>query len=109
MSTALLLEPASPMPVPPQIGGVPRDDDEVPDARFDPGLAPGAHIGLARLIRLHGIDGLVPATRVVIVRDRFHLLKSIPYSVFHSRLTVLVLLLATCYLLLCPHEFRICR
>lgn len=66
------------MPVPAQIGLVNRNDDEMPDAWIDPGLAPGAHVGFASLIGLDRVDGFVIAERVVVVGAGIHGMKSIP-------------------------------
>lgn len=41
------------MPVAPQIRGEARDNNNVAYTRFDPGVATGAHVRLAGLIRLH--------------------------------------------------------
>jgi len=60
------------MPVPAQIGRTSRNDHEMPDPRLDPRLAPGAHIRLARLIRLDRVDGFMSVNRVVVVKAGFH-------------------------------------
>jgi hypothetical protein len=60
------------MPVPAQIGSVSRDDNEMPDPRFDPGLTSRTHVGLVRLIGLDGVDDFVIAERVVGVRAGLH-------------------------------------
>ena len=114
MFATLLLEPASPMPVTPEIRGTGWNDDEMPDTDVDPRLAAGTHIGLARLIRLNETDGFGSVKLVVGVRAWIHEMKSIRYSVVGRPSPVPglkshVLLLVSCYLLLCPHELRICR
>jgi hypothetical protein len=78
MSATVLLEPASPMPVSAQIGRISRDDDKMSDSRLDPGLTSGAHIGLARLIRLDGADRFVSVRHIVAVEAGIHRVKSIP-------------------------------
>ena len=55
MAAALLLEPASAMPVAPQIGGEPRNHNNVADTGFDPGVAPWTYIRLASLVWLHRV------------------------------------------------------
>lgn len=59
MAAALLLEPASAMPVAPQIRGEARNHNNVADARFDPQIATGAHVRLAGLIRLYRMHGTI--------------------------------------------------
>lgn len=59
MATALVLEPASAVPVPSQIGGEPRNDNHVADTRFDPGITAGADVCLAGLVRLNGMHGCI--------------------------------------------------
>ena len=60
------------MPVPAKIGSISRDDNEMPDPRFDPGLTSGTHVGLTCLIRLHRADGFSSVMRAVSVRVGFH-------------------------------------
>jgi hypothetical protein len=60
------------MPVPAKIGSISRDDNEMPDPRFDPGLTSGTHVGLTCLIRLHRADDFVIAERVIGVRAGLH-------------------------------------
>jgi len=55
VAAALLLEPASAMPVAPQIRGEARNHNNVADTRFDPGVTAGADVCLAGLVRLNGI------------------------------------------------------
>ncbi len=45
------------MPVTAQVGGAIRDNDEMPDAGFDPRITPGANVRLASLIRLDRVHG----------------------------------------------------
>ena len=45
------------MPMPPEVGGEVGHDDHVADTRFDPGFAPGAHVGLERPVGLNRMDG----------------------------------------------------
>ena len=45
--------PARLVPMPPQVGRVVGDDDEVPDAGLDDVVAPGADVLLHRLVGLH--------------------------------------------------------
>jgi hypothetical protein len=59
VTTALVFEPATAVPVASQVGGEPRDNNDMTDARLDPRAAAGAHICLASLIRLNGVDGCI--------------------------------------------------
>ena len=51
--TSTFFVPATPVPVAAQIGCVLRHDDEMAYANVDDTVAPRAHVGLARLIRLN--------------------------------------------------------
>lgn len=53
--TAPLLVPATAVPVSPEIGGVLRYDNEMPNADLDHAVTAGAHVPLACLIRLDGM------------------------------------------------------
>lgn len=55
MSTALVFEPATSVPVTSQIWGEPWHDHDVADTRFDPGITPGADVRLAGLVGLNGV------------------------------------------------------
>ena len=57
--TATLFEPTPAMPVTSEVGGVLRYYDKVADTHVDDRFAPWAQVGLARLIRLDGLDHLV--------------------------------------------------
>jgi hypothetical protein len=60
MSTsAAFLVPAATVPMPPQIWSILRNNDEVPDAGLNDGLASRAHIRFTRLVRLDRMDKLV--------------------------------------------------
>jgi hypothetical protein len=85
------------MPVPPQIGSIPRDDNEMPDPRLDPRLTPGAHVGLACLIRLDGFDGfgVVSSQCVFEAQSGIHVMKGIRYNVLLTVLGSWSLTLAT--------------
>lgn len=56
---AAFLVPATAVPVTSEIRGILWHDDEVPDADVDDTLTAGAHVGLARLIRLYGVHCMV--------------------------------------------------
>ena len=47
------------MPVPSQVGGEARNNHDVADTRFDPGIAAGANVCLAGLVRLNGMHGCI--------------------------------------------------
>ena len=57
METALLLVPAPAVPVAPQVGGQPRNNHDMTDARLDPRVATWADVGLSGLVGLDGADG----------------------------------------------------
>ena len=59
MATALLLEPATAVPVTSQVGGGPWNNNDVTDTRLDPRVAAGTHIRLAGLVRLNGVHGCI--------------------------------------------------
>jgi hypothetical protein len=56
--TALFFVPAPAMPVPTKVRCVVRDDNNVSNTDVDETLTPGAHIHLARLIWLDGVNQL---------------------------------------------------
>ena len=58
-TSATLLEPASPVPVPPQVGGVLRDYHDVEGAGIDAGFAARADVVLSRRVRLDRHNGFV--------------------------------------------------
>ena len=59
MTAALLLEPASAMPVPTEVRGKVRHDHDMSDTGFDPRLASRADVRLAGLIRLYRMHGTI--------------------------------------------------
>lgn len=59
MATALFLEPAPAVPVPAQVGGEARNDHDVANTRFDPGITAWADVCLAGLVRLNGMHGCI--------------------------------------------------
>jgi len=56
---ATFLVPAAAVPVASEICCISGDDDEMTDTDLDKGLTAGAHIGLARLIRLNGVHRVI--------------------------------------------------
>jgi hypothetical protein len=62
-----LLVPATPMPMTPKIGSIIGYDNEMSDTNFDEALTTGAHVFLARLIRL---DRMHHMTVEAILRSR---------------------------------------
>lgn len=48
------------------------DNNEMSDPRLDPRITPGAHVCLARLIRLNRVDNLVSEASIVEERVGLH-------------------------------------
>jgi hypothetical protein len=48
------------------------NNNEMPDPRLDPRITPGAHVCLARLIRLDRVDHLVSEASIVEERVGLH-------------------------------------
>jgi hypothetical protein len=59
-----ILEPATTVPVATQVWSLLRDDDDVPYTNIDDRLTTRTNVGLARLIRLDGMNDLVVESTV---------------------------------------------